>query len=46
MDMNLTKRNEGEQARSCNVSMKFNFMIGGVAIAIAGAIAYLVYWYW
>ena len=43
--MNSIKRDEGEQARGCNVSMKFNFTVGGVAIAIVLAIAYLVYRY-
>ncbi len=44
--MNQTKsENEGTQ-RGCNVSMKFNFTVGGVAIAIALVIGYVVYVYW
>jgi hypothetical protein len=44
--MNQTKREIVPEQRGCNVSMKFNFTVGGVAIAIAFAIGYLVYAYW
>lgn len=31
---------------SCNVSSKFNFTVGGLAIAVAGLIGYLAYARW
>lgn len=43
--MNQIKRENVKDQRGCNVSMKFNFAVGGVAIAIAFVIGYLVYVY-
>lgn len=44
--MNQTKTNDGQRMRSCNVSMKFNFAIGGIAIALAVVIGYFAYVNW
>lgn len=44
--MNQTKANDGQRMHNCNVSMKFNFAVGGIAIALAVLIGYLAYVYW
>ncbi|MDQ3582457.1 MAG: hypothetical protein M3495_13010 [Pseudomonadota bacterium] len=41
-----TKVNDGQLQSNCNVNMTFNFAVGGLAIAAALLIGYLVYAYW
>ena len=41
-----TKGRGSQQHPTCNVSMAFNFAVGGIAIAITLLICYLVYEYW
>jgi len=41
-----TEDHGGQRQPSCNVSMKFNFAVGGIAIAAALLICYLAYMYW
>ena len=42
--MEAQKKNDIEHGQpSCNVNSKFNFMMGGIAIAAAVVIGYLVY---
>jgi len=38
--------NNGKPLANCNVSMKYNFIMGGIAIATALLIGYFAYVYW